>query len=78
MDHRKELLIASGARLYSLGVELEAARERLRRLVERGVSYDSDEMAQAYREFTGLREQWKALEQQHLDLRGELLREKQS
>ncbi len=28
MDARKELLLASAARLYSLGVDLEAARER--------------------------------------------------
>ena len=41
MDHRKELLLASAARLYSMGVDLEAARERLRQLVAQGVSYDS-------------------------------------
>ena len=27
-----------------MGVDLEAARERLRQLVERGVPYDSEEM----------------------------------
>ena len=37
MDTRKELLLLSAARLYSLGVEVEARRERLRRLVEQGV-----------------------------------------
>ena len=51
MDNRKDLLLASSARLYSLGVDLEGARERLKRLVEQGVPYDSDEMMQAYQEF---------------------------
>ena len=37
MDYRKDLLLASAARLYSMGVDLEAARERLRQL---GVTED--------------------------------------
>lgn len=74
MDSRKDLLLASAARLYSLGVDLEAARERLRKLVEQGFPYDSEEMRAAYQEFTELNRQWKALEQQHLDLRDEILR----
>ena len=77
MDPRKDLLLASAARLYSFGVDLEAARERLRELVARGVSYDSPEMKQAYEEFAALDKQWKELERQHLDLRDEILRIKQ-
>ena len=73
MDYRKDLLLASAARLYSMGVDLEAARERLRQLVEQGVSYDSNEMKQAYRDFKELEQQWKALEQQHLELRDEVM-----
>ena len=73
MDYRKDLLLASAARLYSMGIELEAARERLRQLVERGVSYDSDEMKQAYRDFIDLEHQWRALERQHLELRDEIV-----
>ena len=57
MDYRKDLLLASAARLYSMGVDLEAARERLRQLVEQGVSYDSDEMKQAYQNFKELEQQ---------------------
>ncbi len=76
MDYRKDLLLASAARLYSMGVDLEAARERLRQLVEQGVSYDSDEMMRAYRDFKELEQQWKALEQQHIELRDEIVREK--
>ena len=76
MDDRKDLLLASAARLYSMGVDLETARERLRQLVEQGVSYDSDEMKRADRDFKVLDEQWKALEQQHIELRDEIVREK--
>lgn len=74
MDSRKELLLASAARLYSLGVDLEAARDKLRKLVEQGVSYESEEMLQAYGEFKALDEQWKELEKQHLELRDEIRR----
>ena len=48
MDYRKDLLLASAARLYSMGVDLEAARAKLKELVEMGVPYDSDQMKQAY------------------------------
>ena len=72
MDARKDLLLKSAARLYSLGVDLEMAREKLRKLVEQGVPYGSREMKDAYREFSELDAQWKELERQHLELRGEI------
>ena len=78
MDYQKDLLLASAARLYSMGVDLEAARERLRQLVEQGVPYNSDEMKQAYQDFKELERQWKALEQQHLELRDEIMQGGQS
>ncbi|MBQ2634681.1 MAG: hypothetical protein IJF88_08930 [Oscillospiraceae bacterium] len=71
MDQRKDLLLASAARLYSLGVDLEAARERLRGLVEQGVGYESEEMRGAFREFQDLERQWRGLEREYLNLRGE-------
>lgn len=74
MNGEKDLLLASAARLYSLGVDVEASRERLRELVQRGVPYDSEEMRTAYQSFTELDQQWKAMEQAHLSLRDELLR----
>ena len=77
MDYRKELLLASAARLYSLGLELEAAREELRQLVEQGVPYSSPEMVKAYNSFTALDRQWKDLEQEHLSLRDEILRDEE-
>ena len=78
MDYRKELLLASAARLYSLGVDLEAARDKLKELVEQGVGYDSDEMIQAYRDFKELDQQWKTLEQQYLELRDEVVKDGQN
>lgn len=78
MDHRKALLIASAARLYSVGIDLEAARARLSELAERGVSYSSEEMLKAYAEYMELNTRWKALEQQHLELRDEIVRDETS
>ena len=77
MDYRKELLLASAARLYSMGVDLEAVRVKLKELVEQGVPYDSDEMKRAYRDFKDLEQQWKALERQHLELRDEIVKDGQ-
>ena len=77
MDYKKDLLLASAARLYSMGVDLEAARAKLKELVERGVPYDSDQMKQAYQDFKELEQQWKALERQHLELRDEIVKDGQ-
>ncbi len=74
MDNEKDLLIASAARLYSMGIDLEAARDRLRQLVEQGVPYNADEMKQAVQDFKELEQQWKELEKQHLRLREKMQR----
>ena len=65
----------SAARLYSLGVDLEAARERLRQLNEQNTAFDSDEMRQACLECEELDRQWKNLEKEYLELRDEILSE---
>ena len=75
MDYKKELLLKSAARLYSLGVDLEMARDELKRLAENGVSYGSDEMKKAYDAVCELDRQWKALEKEYLGLRAEILQE---
>ena len=72
MDEQKELLIKSGARLYSLGVDLEAAREKLRKLVDSGVGYASPELLQAVNDFNELKQLWDDLEREHLKLREEI------
>lgn len=74
MNNEKDLLIASAARLYSMGIDLEAARDRLRQLVEQGVPYSSEEMKQAVRDFKELDEQWKELEREHLRMRDEMVK----
>ena len=47
-------------------------RDKLKKLVEQGVPYDSKEMKDAYREFSELDAQWKELEKQHIELRDEI------
>ena len=54
MDYKKDLLLRSAARLYSLGIEVEVAREQLRKLVKQGVPYDSPEMRKALNQGTVL------------------------
>ena len=73
MDKRKELLLKSGARLYSLGLDLEGARAHIRKLLENGAGYDAPEMAQAVQEYTELKGVWDNLEAEHLKLKQEIL-----
>ena len=73
MDIRKDLLLKSAERLYTLGVDIEAARDKLRNLVDRGVPYDAQEMKDALQEFTELDTQWKELEKRHIKLRDEIV-----
>ena len=66
MNHQKQQLLKSAARLTRLGLDVDAARETLRQLAARGVPYDSEEMLRAYERFTELDRQWRELEQKHL------------
>lgn len=75
MDARKDLLLRSAARLYCLGLDLEAAKERVRKLATDGVRYDAPEMAQAAQEYTELKTLWDSLEAEHLKLKREILNE---
>ena len=72
MNSDKELLIMSAARLYSVGVDLDAARSRLKKLVDQGVTYSDERMIKAYDDFNELKAQWDNLEKQHLELRNEI------
>ena len=72
MNSDKELLIMSAARLYSVGVDLEAARARLKELVDQDVSYSDERMIKAYNDFNELKAQWDSLEKQHLEMRDEI------
>lgn len=73
---KKDLLLMSAARLYSLGVELEGAREKLRELVDRKVPYNSPEVLEALHRFQELDAQFQSLEKEHIALRDELTGQK--
>lgn len=75
MDTRKELLLRSAARLYSLGLDLDASKERIRKQFDGGVGYDAPEMVQAVQEYTEMKELWDSLEAEHLKLKYEILNE---
>ena len=72
MNHQKQQLLKSAAQLARLGLDVDAARETLRRLAARGVPFDSEELLRAYERFTELDKQWRELEQKHLALREEI------
>ena len=72
MDMKKDLLLRSAARLYSLGIEVENARQRLRDLVGQGVAYTSPEIREALEDYQELDRQWKELEQEYLKLKKEI------
>ena len=72
MDMKKDLLLRSAARLYSLGIEVEGARQRLRELVDQGVAYTSPEMRKALEDYQELDRQWKELEKEYLKLKEEI------
>jgi predicted ArsR family transcriptional regulator len=72
MDMKKDLLLRSAARLYSLGIEVESARQHLRELVEQGVAYTSPEMRKALEDYQELDRQWKELEQEFLRLKNDI------
>lgn len=74
MDGRLDLLLMSAARLYSLGVDLEAAREQLNQLAVRGVSCGAPEMPEANRDLEQLALLRQELERQHQELREEIIR----
>lgn len=72
VEHEKELLIKYGARLYSLGIDLEAAKEKVRRLAAQGTPCHSREMMQAVDEYSELQFRWDNLEQEYLTLRNRI------
>lgn len=63
----------SAARLYSLGLDVECARAKLKELVEKSVSYESPEMLEALQRFQEFDTPFKLLEKDYLELRDELV-----
>jgi len=67
-----DLLLMSAARLYSLGVDVEGAREKLKELVDRKVPYEAQEMLDALHNYQELSAQFNSLEKDYLILRDEM------
>lgn len=70
----KAKLIRQTGKLYTLGITVENRREKLRRLVEKQVPYDSPQMKEALLEYQKVDEEWKRLEQEHLEFRDRMKR----
>jgi len=68
----KDLLLMSAARLYSLGVDVEGARAKLKELVEKNIPYDSPEMLEALHNYQYISAQFNSLEKDYLVLRDEM------
>lgn len=66
---KKELLIRTAAKLYSIGIDLDYAKEQLRKLVNEGVSFNSSQMLDAYNKYKELEEKWNSLEAEYLDMK---------
>ena len=69
MAKKKNDLVLSAIALVKIGEAMEAVKDQLRRLVEQGVPYESEEMRKALEEYLSLRQQWKELEAEHIDLK---------
>ncbi|WP_018306619.1 hypothetical protein [Desulfitobacterium hafniense] len=67
----KAKLIKQAGKLYTLGLTVEKRREKLRRLAERNIPYDSPQMKAALEEFQVADQEWKQLEQEHLKYRSQ-------
>lgn len=72
MKTNHTLLIQMATQLYTLGLDVETARESLRQMVAQSVPYESPQMLEALRRFESLKKQWDDLEQQYLSLRKEV------
>ncbi|WP_312643130.1 hypothetical protein [Hydrogenoanaerobacterium sp.] len=68
----KAKLVKQAGKLYTLGLTVEKRRDKLRRLVEKKVPYDSPQMKEALSEFQAADEEWKRLERAHLEYRNQL------
>lgn len=73
----KALLMKQAGKLYTLGLTVEKHREKLRRLVEKKVPYDSPKMKNALEEFEKVNEEWKRLEKEHLEYRNTISAEQE-
>lgn len=62
----KAKLLRQASKLYTLGLTVEKCRNKLRKLVEKKIPYDSPQMKEALSKFQKTNKEWKQLEQEHL------------
>ena len=68
----KRLLLKQATKLAVLGVTVERERNKLKKLVGRGIAYSAPEMLAALQRFRDADTEWKRLEVEHLELRSKL------
>lgn len=68
----KTKLVMQAGKLYTLGLAVEKHKEKLRRLVEKDIPNDSEQMKIALAELQMVNTEWKRLEQEHLEYRNYL------
>ncbi len=71
-NQEKAMLVKQAKELCKLGLAVERHRERLRRLVDEKVPYNSPQMWNALLEFQAADDEWKRLEQEHLRYKAQL------
>ena len=69
MKNRKNDLVLSAIALVKVGEALDAAKGKLRKMVDQGVPYEFEEMKMALDECLQLQQQWRELEEEHLRLK---------
>ena len=72
MKNKKNELVLSAITLVRVGEALEEAKGKLRKLVEQGVFYESEEMKKALDECLQLQQQWKELEAEHIRMKNKI------
>jgi len=72
MKNRKNELVLSSLNLVRVGEALEEAKGKLKKLVEQGAPYESEEMKKALDECLLLQEEWNLLEAEHIRLKNRI------
>ena len=72
MKNKKNELVLSAINLVRVGEALEEAKGKLKKLVDQGVPYESEEMKKAFDECLLLQDEWNLLEGEHIRLKTEV------
>ena len=74
MKNKKNELVLSALDLVRVGEALEEAKGKLKKMVDQGVPYESEEMKKALEECLLLQQEWKVLEAEHVRLKNRITR----